>query len=249
MKIDKIIAERDNKKIYLEGDRSVKLFGEGYTKSDVLNEALAQARIEETGLNVPKVLEVTTIDGKWAIVYEYIKGKTLARFMEEEPEKKEEYINFFVDLQMKVHSESAPLLVNLKEKMNRKISDTELDATVRYDLHVRLESMPKHNKICHGDFDPSNVVITEDGTPYIIDWSHASQGNASADVARTYLLFWMNGDISGAEMYLEAYCSKSGTEKEYVKRWMPLVAAAQSIGCSEKEREFLLGWVNGVNHR
>ena len=72
MKLDKIIAERDNKKIYRDGDRSIKVFGEGYSKSDVLNEALAQARIEETGLNIPKVLEVTMIDGKWAIVYEYV---------------------------------------------------------------------------------------------------------------------------------------------------------------------------------
>jgi len=249
MKLDKIIAERDNKKIYRDGDRSIKVFGEGYSKSDVLNEALAQARIEETGLNIPKVLEVTMIDGKWAIVYEYVTGKTLSQLMAENPEKKEEYIGYFVELQMKVHNESAPLLGKLKDKMNRKIIDTELDATTRYDLHVRLESMPKHNKICHGDFDPTNVVITDDGKAYIIDWSHATQGNASADIARTYLLFWMNGDISGAEMYLEAYCAKSGTEKEYVKRWMPLVAAAHSVGCNEKEREFLYGWVNGAEYQ
>jgi len=246
MNLDKVIAKRDNKTIYRDGDRSIKVFGKGYSKSDVINEALAQARIEETGLNIPKVLEVTMIDGNWAIVYEFVEGKTLAQLMAEEPENKDEYVNFLVDLQMKVHFESAPLLGKLKDKMNRKIVDSDLDATTRYDLHVRLEAMPKHNKICHGDFDPSNVVITEDGKAYILDWSHATQGNASADVARTYLLFWMNGDISGAEKYLDAYCTKSGTEKEYVKRWMPIVAAAQSIGCSEKEREFLLGWVKGA---
>ena len=38
--------------------------------------------------------------------------------------------------------------------------------------------MPKHNKVCHGDFNPSNVIIAEDGPPYILDWSHATQGNA-----------------------------------------------------------------------
>ena len=27
--------------------------------------------------------------------------------------------------------------------------------------------------------------IAENGTPYILDWSHATQGNASAEVART----------------------------------------------------------------
>mgnify|MGYP003320463005 CR=1 FL=1 len=70
----------------------------------------------------------------------------------------------------------------------------QLDATVKYDLFTRLESMPKHNKLCHGDFNTSNVIISKDGTPYILDWAHATQGNASADVARTYLLFCLGGE-------------------------------------------------------
>ena len=76
MKLDRVIAVRNNKTIYRDGDRAIKVFGAGYSKADVLNEALNQARIEETGLNIPKVLEVTMIDGKWAIVSEFIKGKT-----------------------------------------------------------------------------------------------------------------------------------------------------------------------------
>lgn len=78
MNLDRIIAVRNNKTVYRDGDRCLKVFNEGYSKADVLNEALNQARIEETGLNIPKVLEVTVIDGKWTIVSDYIKGKTRA---------------------------------------------------------------------------------------------------------------------------------------------------------------------------
>lgn len=249
MKLDRVIAVRNNKTIYRDGDRAIKVFNAEYSKADVLNEALNQARIEETGLNIPKVLEVTMIDGKWAIVSEFIKGKTLSRLMEENPEKKAEYIELLVDLQMSVHAKTSPLLNKLKDKMSRKIAATELDATTRYDLHTRLEGMPKHNKVCHGDFNPSNIIIAEDGTPYILDWSHATQGNASADVARTYLLFWLNGDISGAELYLDTFCKKSGTAKHYVQKWMPIVAASQSVKGNEKEREFLMSWVGVVDYQ
>ncbi len=251
MKLDKMIAVRTNKTIYRDGDRCIKVFNAEYSKADVLNEALNQARIEETGLNIPKVLEVTMIDGKWAIVSEFIKGKTLAALMAEdtEGEKKEEYINLLVDIQMSIHRETCPLLNKLKDKMNRKIADTEFDATTRYDLHTRLESMPKHNKVCHGDFNPSNIIITEDGTPYVLDWAHATQGNASADVARTYLLFWLNGDINGAELYLDTFCKKSDTAKQYVQKWMPIVAASQSVKGNEKEREFLSSWVGVVDYQ
>ena len=249
MKLDRVIAVRNNKTIYRDGDRAIKVFNAEYSKADVLNEALNQARIEETGLNIPKVLEVTMIDGKWAIVSEFITGKTLSQLLDENPEKKAEYIELLVDLQMSVHAKTSPLLNKLKDKMNRKIAATELDATTRYDLHTRLEGMPKHNKVCHGDFNPSNIIITENGLPYILDWSHATQGNASADVARTYLLFWLNGDISGAELYLDTFCKKSDTAKQYVQKWMPIVAASQSVKGNEKEREFLMSWVGVVDYQ
>ena len=249
MKLDRVIAVRNNKTIYRDGDRCIKVFNAEYSKADVLNEALNQARIEGTGLNIPKILEVTMIDGKWAIVSEFIKGKTLAQLMEENPEKKDEYIELLVDLQMSVHAKTCPLLNKLKDKMNRKIAATELDATTRYDLHTRLEGMPKHNKVCHGDFNPSNIIITESGIPYIIDWAHATQGNASADVARTYLLFWLSGDISGAKQYLDVFCNKSNTAKLYVQKWMPIVAASQSVKGNEKEREFLMSWVGVVDYQ
>ena len=248
MKLDRVIAVRNNKTIYRDGDRAVKVFSEEYSKADVLNEALNQARIEETGLNIPKVLEVSMIDGKWAIISEFIKGKTLAQLMAEDEEKFDEYLELFVDLQLRVHAKTCPLLNKLKDKMNRKISETTLDATTRYDLHTRLEGMPKHNKVCHGDFNPSNIIITEDGTPYILDWSHATQGNASADAARTYLLFWLAGNIEGAKKYLELFCAKSNTARQYVQKWMPIVAASQSVKGNEHEREFLLSWVNVVDY-
>ncbi len=248
MKLDRIIAVRNNKTVYRDGDLCLKVFDNTYSKAQVLNEALNHALVEETGLNVPKLREVTVIDGKWTIITDYIKGKTLAQLMSENPDKKDEYLNMFVDLQMEVQSKTCPLLTKLKDKMNRKILSTDLDATTRYELHTRLDGMPKHNKLCHGDFNPSNIIIAEDETPYILDWSHATQGNASADVARTYLLFWLNGDIDGAEKYLDLFCAKSHTEKQYIQKWMPIVAASQTVKGNEKEREFLLSWVNVVDY-
>jgi len=246
MKLDNVIAVRKNKKIYRDGNKCIKVFDENYSKSDVLNEALNHARVEETGLNIPKIHEVTTIDGKWAIVLEYIEGKTLAQLMEENPEKKTEYLELLVDLQLNVHSKRSVLLNKLKDKMNRKISEANLDATTRYDLHTRLEGMPKHTKLCHGDFNPSNIIIKEDGSAYILDWSHATQGNASADAARTYLLFWLDGDVEGAKEYLNIFCKKSDTAMQYVQKWMSIVAASQSVKGNEKERELLLSWVDVV---
>ena len=248
MKVDKILAERKNKKIFRSGNHVVKEFDKDFAKSDILNEALNQARVEETGLRIPQLIEVRKIDGNWAIVFEYVEGKTLASMMEEDRENLEKYMEKFVEIQMEIHSKRSPLLNKLKDKMNRKISQTDLDATTRYELHTRLEGMPKHNKVCHGDFNPSNIIISPEGNYYVLDWSHATQGNATADAARTYLLFSLKGDKEAAEMYMDMFCKKSDTAKQYVQQWLPIVAASQSVKGNENEREFLLNWINVVDY-
>ena len=100
MNLDRIIAVRTGKTVYRDGERCLKVFNEDYSKADILNEALNQARVEETGLAIPKILEVTMLDGKWTIVSEFIKGKTLAQLMLENPGNKDKYLEEFVDLHL-----------------------------------------------------------------------------------------------------------------------------------------------------
>lgn len=248
MELNNIITKRSNKTIYKSGDNCVKIFSNEFKHSDILNEAVNDARAEETGLLVPKLKFVGAIDGdKWGIVTEYIEGKTLAEMMKKYPKKMDEYLDKFVDLQLEVHSKKSPLLNKLKDKMTRKIGETNFDATTRYELNMRLDSMPKHNKVCHGDFKPSNIIVNEKGW-YIIDWSHATQGNASADVARTYLLFVLNYSQEIADKYLDLFCKKSDTAKQYVMKWLPIVAASQSVKGNKEELEFLAKWVDVVEY-
>ena len=244
MNLDRIIAVRNSKTVYRDGDKVYKVFDRSYSKADVLNEALNQARIEETGLNIPKILGVTMTEGKWTIITEFIKGKTLAQLMADNPDKKDEYLKQFVSLQLIMHSKTCPGLNKLKDKLNIKIDQTDLKATVRYDLHIRIESMPNHNKVCHGDYNPSNIIITDDGTPYILDWSHATQGNASADAARTFLLFYLDNDAESAKKYLELFCEQSATDKQYIKKWMPIITASHTVMGNEQERKLLNSWMD-----
>ena len=244
MKLDTIIATRPKKTVYRDGDVVIKLFNEDYSKSDILNEALNQARVEETGLAIPKILEITKIDGKWAIISEYVEGPTLEQLMEQNPDKADEYLDLFVTLQTEIHKKKAPLLTKLLDKMNRKISQADIDHATKYDLHTILEGMHRHDKVLHGDFNPSNIIISPDGQAYILDWSHATQGNASADAARTYLVLNLAGKTEFAEKYLDAFCAKSGINKRYIQRWLPVVAASQSVKAIPEEKELLSKWIN-----
>jgi tRNA A-37 threonylcarbamoyl transferase component Bud32 len=245
MKEKKEIIARPDKKIYREGNTVVKMFGTSYSKADILNEALNHARVEETGLKIPQLLGVSIVEGRWSITTEWIEGRTMQEVMDENPERLPELMEQFVDLQLTVHKQRAPLLNKLKDKLNRQISSLkeELDATGRYELHTRIEGMPRHNKVLHGDFNPSNIIVQEDGTCYILDWSHATQGNGSADAGRTYLLFSLQ-DEKMADLYLDVYCRKADTARQYVQQWLPIVAAAQLTKHRPEETEVLKKWAD-----
>lgn len=241
-----LISQNATKSVYRDGDKAIKVFCKGFPKAEVLNEALISARIEAIGgINIPSTLAVSVDeDGCWSITKDFVEGKTLKQLMDENPDKLDEYLEKMVDLQLTIHAKTCPLLNKLKDKMARQISEIEeLNAVNRYDLLTRLDSTPKHVKLCHGDFEPDNIIVTDDGTMYVLDWVHATQGNASADVARTYLLFCLENEEK-AEKYMDLFCAKTGTDKRYVQQWLPLVAAAQLTKKRPEEAELLHQWVN-----
>ncbi|MCI8309049.1 MAG: phosphotransferase [Clostridia bacterium] len=250
LNLDNPIAERKTKTVYKDADKTIKLFIENYSKSNILNEALNQARVEEgTDLNVPKLLEVSKIDNRWAIVSEHIEGTPLNKLMEEHPEKEDEYLNLFVDIQLEVLSHKVSLLNKIKEKFKRKINELEdINDNVRYELLQRLDGMKDHDKLCHGDFNPSNIIIKDDGSHYIIDWSHVTAGNASADCAKSFLLFSMEGKKDLADKYLNLFSEKSQIKMSNIQRWIPIVAAAQKSKCSPEENEFLNNWIDVLDY-
>ena len=108
--------------------------------------------------------------------------------------------------------------------------------------------MPTHSKLCHGDFNPSNVIVRDDGELFIIDWAHVTAGNASADAARTYLVFSLTGKKEEAEKYLELFSQKSGIEKRNIQKWIPIVAASQLSKGNEEERDFLMQWIDVIEY-
>lgn len=244
------IAERKTKTVYRDEDKTIKLFVENYSKADILNEALIQARVEEnTDLKMSKLIEVTKIENRWALVTEYIEGTPLDVLMKEHPEKEDEYLNLFVDIQLEILSKKVPLLNRIKDKYRRKLTEVNIDNNIKYELSQRLEGMKNHDKLCHGDFNPSNVIIGVDGNYSIIDWAHATQGNASADVAKTFLTFSMAGKNDIAEKYLKIFSEKSNIEIRSIQRWVPIVAAIQLQKNQNENREFLERCIDVIEYQ
>ena len=247
MPLEKLIATGEHTNVYQRGDLAVKVFSKDYPKTEVLYEALTHARVEETGLCVPKIMEVGKEDGQWSISMERIQGKTLAQIMQEDPENLPKYIEQMVDIQIEIHTKKVPLLLKLKDRLASQIQSLDcIDDTRKYELLTRLDSCPKHIKLCHGNFNPTNIIVQGDKI-YVVDWKNASQGNASADVGRTYLLLCLQNK-QAADLYMDLFCQKTNTAKKYVQAWLPIVAAAQLTQNVDSERDLLMKWIDVVDY-
>ena len=64
----------------------------------------------------------------------------------------------------------------------------------------------------------------------------------------TYLLFSLENKEK-AEMYMKMFCDKSDTARQYVNRWLPIVAAAQMTKKKEKEKDFLMNWIDVAEYQ
>ncbi|WP_426980117.1 phosphotransferase [Bacillus pseudomycoides] len=228
MNLGNPIAIGNTAKIYLYDNKIVKVFKKHFPNTESLYEAKKQEYAYSCGIQVPKVLEVTEIKGRQAIIMEYVIGKTVGDLLIHNMERAEHYISICVNAQQKVHAVvvDSDLLEPMSEKLYRQIKSTHnLDEKQKGKLLRKLDSMVFEPRLCHGDFHPFNLILSNDNVK-IIDWVDASAGDIRADVYRTYLLY-AQASVELAEMYLRIYCKNAGLSRDEVIKWAPIIAGAR----------------------
>lgn len=251
MKLKNLISDGDKVQVFECDGQCIKLFKDPKEpKSVVMYEAITHSRVEETGYaKIPELLEIRKIDDRYAIIYSFVEGKTLELLMREDPDKCGEYLEMMADIQVEINSLSPAKLSRLKDYLNRSIDGLDMiDDVKKYELLTRLNKMPTHSRLCHGDLSPDNIIVGKDGT-FVVDWLKAKQGNASADAAKTYLNFCLKHHTEWAEKYLKIYCIKNNIDVGYIREWLPIVAAAQLKFKKPEERELLLTWIDMTDFR
>lgn len=214
--------------VYLHEGQAIKLFHPGTPEDAVLYEADIQQRVHLLGLPAPRVFGMAVLQDRFAILMEHVPGPSLGALMEKDRPHAMDYMAQAVNLQAQLHRTQGTGLPSQRDKLFHRISSADaLSQDVKRQLLDRLDSIASDCVVCHGDFHPYNILQTENG-PVIIDWVDASCGSAGADACRTYLLFLLHGK-EAAEPYLSLYCGLTGTEKEAVMQWLPILAAARLL--------------------
>lgn len=210
------IAKGNTAEIYLCDNKVVKLFKEYFPNTESLYEAQKQKYAYSCGLHVPKVFEVTEIQGRQAIIMEYVEGESVGELLLNNLSKAEYFISICVSIQQKIHaiSVNSNEIEPMEERLYRQINSVhDLDEKQKGNILKKLDSITFEPRVCHGDVN-------------IIDWVDASSGDIRADVFRTYLLYSQNS-VELAEMYLHMYCKKTGLLRDEIFQWAPIISAAR----------------------
>lgn len=239
------IAIGNTAQIFLYENKIVKVFNDFLPDTESSYEANKQKFAHSCGLSVPKIFDVTKIDGKQAIIMEFVKGKTIGDILSENMEQAEYYMNISIDIQQKIHMIVADSLEPMSLKLSRQIeSAQQLDKRHKSALLQKMDTITYKKRLCHGDFHMFNLIMSDNNQVTIIDWVDSSAGDLRADVYRTYLLY-EQFSIELADLYLRLYCQKSGLSKDDIFQWAPIIAGARlSENVSSEKNERLIKIVN-----
>ena len=211
-----IIYESKRKIVYRDGDKAIKTYNDTYALSQILNEALNQAKVSEEGISVPKVYEVTKYNGRNGIVMDYIEGDNLETIVSNNANDDGKYIDLFANTYHNLIQNKNLNLNNSYGRIKNKIFASELPTNIKYGLFYKLREMEFSRDIIHGDYAFSNLVITKDGKPVIFDWGHVAYGDKKFDIAITYALFELKGRKDLGELYLNKMKELDGVDREQV---------------------------------
>ena len=249
------IAEGRTAEIYLWDDEHVlKLYRDWCPPDWVEYEARIAHIVYEAGIRSPAPGEIIEMEGRRGLIYQRLEGVSMVQDLNRRPWMLWRHAHSLADLQLKIHEKSTTGLPSYKDRLRHDIDETQhLTEGLRRKARELLEHLPEGHNICHGDFHPENILVTQSG-PVVIDWMTACSGSPWADVARTSLILTIGVKATAKKIplllrmmvrlyhriYLQRYLARRADTENERHRWMTLIAAARLNENIILEREALI---------
>jgi aminoglycoside phosphotransferase (APT) family kinase protein len=218
----------------------------------------------EAGVKVPRpVAYLGELAGREAFAMELVEGETIGRRIVRDPPTG-------LELQLaeelaKIHAIPVERLPFLRSGDVIERFEDELDSVgdprpaIEYGLWWLREHRPEPlaDVVSHGDFRIGNVVVSERGLEYILDWEFAHLSDPREDVAWPLVRAWRFGaddrrlgGVGEVGPYLERYEELTGrTISERDLDWWEVLGNVKwAIGCLTQCRRHLTGLDRSIEY-
>lgn len=197
----------------------------------------------QAGVSKQRPYEIIDVDGKEAIIYDYLEGDMLMSSISRDKPHILRYIKMMAQCQAAIVKGVCETLPLGRDGQAWAIGHApHITDDQRQCLLKGLADMPAGNHILHGDLHPLNIILNGSEVN-AIDWMTGTRGDPAADIARSYFILRYSvlkddrnilDTISRNMMfgflgwtYLQSVLKASGVNRRAVRHWLPFVAAAR----------------------
>lgn len=186
MNIGKLLGVGNIANVYeWEEDKVIKLFHRGYPDGAINMEYSNAIAIKDLEFLKPRAYDLISYNDRKGIIYDRIRGESL--------------------IDWTIRTGNMPLCAQYMSKLHKEIIQNEIQNVPYYKDFLRhhipsslssdklnellqsIDNLADGNTLCHGDFHPGNILMSE-GRIYVIDFMNVCYGNYLYDVARTVFL-------------------------------------------------------------
>lgn len=188
MKYGKLIGTGFTADVYeWEDGKVLKLFKKGYPQKAIKKELENARAIADLDFLKPGVYGLVNIGEQSGIIYDRVEGQPLLDWVINTGEL-EQCAEYMAGLHKKILANKVSNVPDYRDFLENNILNILADSRInKEEMLERLAGLPEGDTLCHGDFHPGNIFIS-DGEAVVIDFMNICRGVQLYDVARTIFL-------------------------------------------------------------
>jgi len=248
----------------IENEKILKLYFDTISVEVIKTEYEINRKISNFKIPTAMCYELIQENGRYGIILDKITGISMMKYMAENPMKSMEQAKKLAILHSSIHAIQNPGLSQNKDQLCQRIDEVSIISNLEKNKIIQyLKKLPDGNSLCHGDFHPENVLLSNKND-FIIDWMTATQGSQCSDVAHTDLLLRYGvspEDKHGieqfitnmvrnkfADIYINTYIKKTNVHQESIKAWkLPHMASMLNDVMSNSTKEQFLREIRNLS--
>lgn len=243
MKLGKMIGTGNTANVYdWEEGKVLKLFNQGYPDEAVEKEYHNATAIKDMNFLKPKPYGIISFEGKKGIIYDKVEGESLLDWVMKTNDLQGCTIHM-ANLHKTIGQNKISNVPNYKDFLKQHLPNTLFSIEKQGKILQRIDKLPDGNSLCHGDFHPGNILIS-DGRAYVIDFMNICHGNSLYDIARTVFLIEYTpvpSEAKDKDMILyfkkslsELYLKQMDITRDMIQKYLSVIIAVRKGECPDE---------------